>query len=169
MGSKNLLIWNIRGLNARSHQDTMKQLVVAEKPSLVCLQETKLHVISDFDIMQILDVRFDYAYLPADQTRGGILVAWLPGVWSISNVSCRNCSISAKVRQLSSGVVWSLSVVYGPARGEEKTAFLQELHELSLAYVGPWLITGDFNLIYRVEDKSNDLLNMHRMLQYEQE
>jgi hypothetical protein len=69
MGLENILIWNVRGLNARSHRDALKELVVAEKPSLVCLEETKMHVISDFDVMQILDARFDYAYLLADQTR----------------------------------------------------------------------------------------------------
>jgi hypothetical protein len=83
-----------------------------------------LHVIADFDIMQILGARFDYAYLPVDGTRGGILVAWLPSIWSISNVSCLDYSLSGKVRQLSSGAVWSLSMVYGPARDAEKTAFL---------------------------------------------
>jgi exonuclease III len=168
MGLKNILIWNVRGLNARSHRDALKELVVAEKPSLVCLEETKMHVISDFDVMQILGARFDYAYLLADQTRRGILVAWLPSIWSISNVSCRNRSLLAKVRQLSSGAAWSLSVVYGPAREEEKTTFIQELNELSHNYVGPWLIAGDFNLIYWAEDKSNDRLNKRRMRQFRQ-
>jgi exonuclease III len=88
MSSERLLIWNVRGLNARSHQDMVRELVTAERLSLVCLQETKFHVIADFDIMQILNARFDYAYLPVDGTRGGILVAWLPSIWSISNVSC---------------------------------------------------------------------------------
>jgi hypothetical protein len=67
------------------------------------------------------------------------------------------------VRQLSSGAVWSLSVVYGPARDAEKTAFLQELHKLSLVYTGPWLAVGNFNLIYRARYKNNGLLNKHRM------
>jgi hypothetical protein len=90
---ENLLLWNVRGLHARSYRDTVRQLIAAEKPSLVCLQETKLHVIIDFNVMQILSARFDYAYLLADGTRGGILVTWLPINWSISNVSCCNHSL----------------------------------------------------------------------------
>jgi hypothetical protein len=48
--------------------------------SLVCLQETKLETISDYDVIQLVGTSFDYVYLPAVQTRGGILVAW----WSPS-------------------------------------------------------------------------------------
>jgi hypothetical protein len=36
MGSKNILIWNVRGLNVRSHQDAVRELVGAERPSIVC-------------------------------------------------------------------------------------------------------------------------------------
>jgi exonuclease III len=76
MGSENILVWNIRGLNARSQLDIVRKLVVAERPSIVCIQETKLHVITAYDVMHILGARFDYAYLLAVQTRGGILVGW---------------------------------------------------------------------------------------------
>jgi exonuclease III len=157
MGSKNLLVWNVRGLNTRSHRDAVRQLVIEGRPSLVCLQETKLHVMTDFDIVQILGESFDYAYLLVDDTRGGILVAWLPSVWSFSNILCQNRSISRKLRQLSSVAIWSLSVVHGPARDAEKVAFLQELHELSLVYVGLWLVADNFNLICGAQDRSNDL------------
>jgi hypothetical protein len=45
----------------------------------VCLQETKLETISDYDVIQLVGTSFDYVYLPAVQTRGGILVAcWSP-------------------------------------------------------------------------------------------
>jgi endonuclease/exonuclease/phosphatase family metal-dependent hydrolase len=57
-------------------------------------------------------------------------------------------------------------VVYGLARDAEKTAFLQELHELSLVYAGLWLVTGDFNLIYHTQGKNNGLLNRHHMRQF---
>jgi exonuclease III len=42
MGTEKALIWNVQGLNARQHRDTVHDLVVMEHPSLVCLQEIKL-------------------------------------------------------------------------------------------------------------------------------
>jgi hypothetical protein len=38
--------------------------VGSEHPSIVCLQETKLNVISPYDLIQIVGLRFDYFYLP---------------------------------------------------------------------------------------------------------
>jgi hypothetical protein len=48
----------------------MLALVVAGRPSIVCIQESKLVVILDYDIAQCLGVGFDYAYLPVVHTRG---------------------------------------------------------------------------------------------------
>jgi hypothetical protein len=62
-------------LNARSHHDALRELVRAERPSLVCIKESKLDVVTDYDVMQILGAQFDYALLSAIHTRGGILVA----------------------------------------------------------------------------------------------
>jgi exonuclease III len=75
MSSGNIVIWNVRGLNSRSRRDVVRELVTSERPSIVCLQETKLDVISQSDILQILGQGFDYFYLLADQTHGGILLA----------------------------------------------------------------------------------------------
>jgi exonuclease III len=59
-----MVVWNVRGLNSRACHDVVKELVAAECPSVVCLQETKLHIIGDYDVMQILGSGFDYSYLP---------------------------------------------------------------------------------------------------------
>jgi hypothetical protein len=67
---------------------------MAERPSLVCLQETKLHVINDYDVMQILGSGFDYSYLPTDDTGGGILVAWHSATWTVSSTSSLTRSLS---------------------------------------------------------------------------
>jgi exonuclease III len=52
MGLENILVWNVRGLNGLTHREAPRELVVVERLSIVCLQETKLDVIIDFDVMQ---------------------------------------------------------------------------------------------------------------------
>jgi exonuclease III len=105
MGSERLLIWNVRGLNARVHCYVMRELVAAVQPSLLCLEETKLYVIIDYDLMQIIDTGFNYVYLSTDHTRGGIMVAWKGVVWSVSSQYLRRFSWSARVCHASGG--WS--------------------------------------------------------------
>ncbi|WVZ90539.1 hypothetical protein U9M48_036832 [Paspalum notatum var. saurae] len=40
-----------------------------------------------------------------------------------------------------------------------KSASVQELRNVRALYQGPWLVAGDFNLIYQAEDKNSDNLN----------
>lgn len=45
--------------------------------------------------------------------------------------------------------------VYGPQGDDEKVSFLQELRDIRAICSGPWLVAGDFNLIYQAADKNN--------------
>jgi exonuclease III len=65
-----VLVWNVHSLNVNGHHDVVRELVTIERPSIVCLQETKRVVFNNLDIIQLLGAGFDYAYLPAIQTRG---------------------------------------------------------------------------------------------------
>jgi hypothetical protein len=61
---------------------------------------------------------------------------------------------------------WWLTSVYCPPRDADKPAFITELQELRSLCSGPWLLTGDFNMIYRAEDKNNNRLNRQLMGQF---
>jgi hypothetical protein len=69
------------------------------------------------------------------------------------------------------GTAWWLVTVYGPQPDAEKVVFLDELRGLQPLCDEPWLLCGDFNLIYMASDKSNPRLNhpmmgkFHRFLQ----
>lgn len=113
MNCETMLVWNVRGLNAGAHRDAVCELVVAERPSFVSLQKTKLSVISDFDVIQILGSGYYYTYLPVAGTRGGILVAWKSTVWSVTHIRPRTYSISARVKlHCDDSKMW-LTTVYG--------------------------------------------------------
>jgi exonuclease III len=163
MGSDNLLCWNVRGLHARSHRNTVRELDRAELILFVCLQETKMDVISNFDIMQLLGPSFEYTYLPAAQTRGGVLLAWRSSSCIVSCSSVHHFSILAKVKSVAGGVEWWLSSVYEPSRDEEKPKFLDEHNDMRLSHASPWLLCRDFNMIYCVRDNNNDHLDRRHM------
>jgi hypothetical protein len=59
-----------------------------------------------------------------------------------------------------------LTSVYGPMIDVEKLAFLIKLREIRQSRSGLWLLSGDFNMIYRAEDKSNDRLDRRQMGQF---
>ena len=61
------------------------------------------------------------------------------------------------------GLTWWITTVYGPTSDSAKADFLQELRVLRSMLEGPWCLRGDFNLIYRSADKSNDRLDLRTM------
>jgi hypothetical protein len=56
---------------------------------------------------------------------------------------------------ISSGSSFLLTVVYGPSINADKPAFLQELTATRPSVGTPWLILGEFNIIYEARDKNN--------------
>ena len=44
-----------------------------------------------------------------------------------------------------------------------KLEFLEELRTVRAAFPGPWVVAGDFNLIFEATDKNNDILNRRMM------
>jgi hypothetical protein len=59
-----------------------------------------------------------------------------------------------------------LTCVYEPRSNDEKILFLQELRQIRSTCLDPWVVGGDFNLIYKVEDKNNDNVNRAMMGQF---
>jgi endonuclease/exonuclease/phosphatase family metal-dependent hydrolase len=61
---------------------------------------------------------------------------------------------------------WWLTSVYGSATNADKLDFLAELNVLRQVRTGPRLLNGDFNMIYRTCNKSNNRLNRRLMGQF---
>lgn len=163
MDLSNIIIWNIRGLNKRAHRDAVRALIADVRPEIVCLQETKTQQISSRVLLPTLGSEFDqHVALPAQGTRGGILVAWRGAVCQAITTRVDVYSVSV-LFQSSSGNQWWFTGVYGPQPDVQKLEFLQEMRDIRAACTGPWLLAGDFNLIYRAADKNNQNLDRAMM------
>jgi exonuclease III len=163
MGNDNIIIWNVRGSNSRARRDVVRMMVVDERPSVICLQGTKLHVLNDYNMLQLLGHDFDYAFLPSIHTRVGILIAWSRSSRSLSSVATESHSITAMLRHINLGLDWWITSVYDPTVDIDKPTFLSELRGTRESRPGLWLVCGDFNMIYRAKDKSNDRLDRWQM------
>jgi endonuclease/exonuclease/phosphatase family metal-dependent hydrolase len=91
---------------------------------------------------------------------------WKPSRWSVVRTSIKRYSLLLKIRQTIGGTDWLLLTVYRPVVDAEKPDFLAELHEIREEHQDPWLLMGDFNMIYRATDKNNDRLNQRLMGQF---
>lgn len=85
---------------------------------------------------------------------------------SKDNPHLTNNTISVTVQDAKRDTTWTLTGVYGPQGELEKKMFLRELKQLKALALPRWLIIGDFNLIYKEQDKSNGNLNRRLMSRF---
>jgi hypothetical protein len=87
--------WNVRGLNAPAGQEAVRNMVHPVNPKLVCLQETKLSHITSQLVTEVLGPRFnEFGALPADGTRGGMLLGWNSDYIEATNLQIGRFSLS---------------------------------------------------------------------------
>lgn len=76
-GDLSILSWNVRGLNDAAHRELVRETTVCTRPSVVCLQETKISSMNRSILVDTLGERMaGHCTLDANGTRGGILLEW---------------------------------------------------------------------------------------------
>jgi exonuclease III len=142
-------------------------MVSLSRPDLICLQETKLVDISSSTVRSLLRSAYENNFfLPATGTRGGILLAAHEDNLTLQHPHVTTNTISASVLDVVHNASWMVTVVYGPQGELEKIMFIRELKEIKQAAKPQWLVLGDFNLIYKDQDKSNCRINDRLMLRF---
>jgi hypothetical protein len=126
----------------------------------------KLQTVTPFVIHECLGPRFDrFEYLQVVGTAGGVIVAWVSQEVSVLGSRVDTFSVSVELAT-PLATSWSLSAVYGPTATPLKPLFLEELRLLRAAFVGPWAVAGNFNLILDAADKNTPVLDRWAMGQF---
>jgi exonuclease III len=121
-----IISWNIRGLNGRSKQKLLRDLILTEKPDIVMLQETKC---TSEDIDRLLPYCWKQgvaASIDAIGTAGGLAILWNTNAVLLENFFTTKWSITADYRLIGSNKPGHLTNVYGPASPRDKQAFLRK-------------------------------------------
>lgn len=88
-------------------------------------------------------------------------------LWRVSAPFVRRFSITIELTPINGpGEPWWLTNVYGPTARSDKPDFLLEIRAVRAASPGPWLLCGDFNLIYKASDKNNGRLDRSTMRRF---
>ena len=70
-------MWNVRGLNGRARRSVVREFVVQEQVSVVCLQETKVVDLSVTFCNELTGTGFDCGFLPSVGASGGEPNEWV--------------------------------------------------------------------------------------------
>jgi len=79
----NILCWNIRGLNAESKWESLRNKIIESCCYIVSIQETKQSSLDLAYIRNFCPRAFDaFCFLPSIGASGGILVVWKSSMFS---------------------------------------------------------------------------------------
>ncbi|KAJ9671078.1 hypothetical protein PVL29_027188 [Vitis rotundifolia] len=150
-----ILSWNVRGANDSSKRKIIKAFIRNQKVDLLCIQETKIHLMSEGMVKSLGVGRFlDWRTLDASGSVGGVLVCWDKRSLEILDWEVGQFSISCKFRNVENGVVWVFTGVYGPFTKEERESLWFELGATRGLWGDPWCVGGDFNIILSQGERS---------------
>jgi len=149
-----IISWNIKGLNGRSKQKLLRDLILVEAPDIVLLQETKC-TSEDFDrLLPYCWKQGGVVSIDATGTAGGLAILWNTNAVLLENFRTTRWSITEDYRLIDSNKPEHLTSVNGPATPRDKQAFLRSLSYLSsLTQYNRWIVGGDFNIIRSLEEK----------------
>lgn len=151
--------WNSRGLNKSGRKLSLSSFIGGNDLDFVGIVETKKSDFPNNYLRSLSRRNFDWCFLPADGTAGGILLGFDLIKFNVSNIVRRKFTLSWMVHDKKTSFDWRVVVVYGSPHEEGKQDFLDELEEVMGSWSGPTLIGGDFNLTREMSDKSNGVIN----------
>jgi hypothetical protein len=154
-------------LNNLARQEEIKQFVAIIKPEVICLQETKIASINHIVIRNVLGSDYDnnFLCLPASGTRGGVDCSQgisYPALESCNHRPYHFCNSGRLQTQHLVDSNWGI----WPLRNLRQKMFIREIKSLNQSSLQPWVIIGDFNLIYKDEDKINGRFNRNLMTRF---
>ncbi|KAH7690203.1 RNA-directed DNA polymerase protein [Dioscorea alata] len=100
-----------------------------------------------------------FEFLHAQGTAGGIIVAWDRSQAIGTLIHKGTYSISIEFSNTSNNSTWICTSVYDPVTRSLKVDFWNELRNIRSLHALPWIICGDFNTIFSIDDKNSGDLN----------
>lgn len=128
----------------------------SSNPTVICMQKTKLSYPELAKIRSFLMPKLHtHDTIPANGSRGGILIAWDSNTLTMLQSDHRTFSLTLIFTSTTSDHSLKLTNVYAPANHVVTNLFLTKLRDLAPTITGPWLLLGDFNLIHQSMDQNN--------------
>jgi hypothetical protein len=156
------LTWNSEGFRDPGKHLFVKESIREYHLDFIALLETGR---SNFSIpfLRSLAAGKDFAWfcLPPHGRSGGILVGINSETLQVKNVDCGDFCVKLHLCSKKDGFEWVFIPVYGAAQDSLKYLFLSELVRMCESEPLPMLLGGDFNILRKREEKSNDNYNPH--------
>lgn len=162
-----ILSWNTRGLGDVKKCNVVKNVIRRSRCDIVCIQETKW---SRFEFAYAANVLPNFfnrscVFIDAQNAAGGVFIAW-KHAYTLQNSFTTRHTCTVVLKHPSTGSNFAVTTVYGSSRDEEKEEFIREVSNLANHISIPWIMSGDFNLVRWLVDRSGNMRGFGLMFEF---
>jgi hypothetical protein len=79
-------------------------------------------------------------------------------------VSSNGYSVTVQLTSKQPGMSFHVAIIYGPAASTKKANFISWLYNFDTSVIEDWLISGDFNLLRSLSDRSRPRGDINEMI-----
>jgi exonuclease III len=151
-----ILSWNVRGLNVSVKRLRVRNLLRQWKANIICLQETKLEIISNNIVRSLWGCPFvDWCYSASYGASGGMLIMWDKRIVEKIDVFVGEYVFACSFRSIFDDFSWAFAGVYNPNINALRSSLWDELAGLSSWWELPWCFFGaaSMSLAFLLKDR----------------
>lgn len=134
-----IVSWNVRGLNEIEKRTKVKNQLHGWKANVVCLQKTKMELISLTIIYSLRNCcHVGWSFFLLKGASGGILVMWDKMVVEQTDECVGRYMVATSFKNVEDGYQWSFAGVYGANSNTKRRGLWDELVGLCSLWSFPW-------------------------------
>ncbi|XP_062085858.1 uncharacterized protein LOC133791965 [Humulus lupulus] len=146
----NILSWNIGGLNEKNKQLSVFDISRLNKVGIGALLETKVKGEEIKDVMS--SIFTGWSYYSNMCLEGHILLIWKDSLVNIAVIQESDQFLHSRVKNFGRNQEFCLTIVYDSNSLEARRSLWLNLANLQFL-IKPWIILGDFNVVFDVDDR----------------
>lgn len=148
-----IISWNIRGMCSSVKKRFVKNLIKAQRPDFLLIQETKLDQLNDFQIKRLwYESEVQVVVAEAEGLSGGLITLWNAQVFRAVEVIVNRRFILIK-GVFSANFPCIILNVYAPNDMVARRSLWEEIMDLKARFTDSWCMGGDFNEILDIHER----------------
>ncbi|XP_062115116.1 uncharacterized protein LOC133829344 [Humulus lupulus] len=150
MGEFHILSWNVRGLNKRDKQRSLSAFCQVNKIGLGAFLETKIKGEKVEDMMR--SYFNGWSFYKGIINEGRILLVWKSNILVVDIIQESDQFMHTLIKEVRYNRKYCITFVYGRNTIQERYQLWRDLSNLHFPATA-WLLTGDFNSVFNVDDR----------------
>ncbi|XP_075108980.1 uncharacterized protein LOC142180803 [Nicotiana tabacum] len=153
-----VITWNVRGVNKVYKQKELMEFIKVNKVNVIAIIEHRVKECKDRQVINKIVPNWEGISNISLNNKGRIWLLWDPKVAIVKEINMHSQYIQAEIKCATNAMTYHFIAVYGLHIVQDRKELWRKLREIENKQQEPWLVMGDFNAIFEVEDRIHETM-----------